>query len=228
MDQLTAVYYTDKSIAVYGNTKPWKEYLLALRGKYNGSLNINGVRQPGWIFSKNAELELMNFMAQVNSGELVPPNPSPPTSRTIPALNQVSIPSILTKRPLPTAKTSPNLPTFGNTLTPTYSLPTFNPLPTFAQSPLPTSKGPKVGPVTGDNTERVQTFTLAVPMPQIGTILVTNQKMYKILGYDKLVMQIEEYPTATSDELGFFTGSGWVNAEGLPLHYAEPPSSSDS
>ena len=44
--------YSEKAIAVYGDTKPIKDKLLSLGGKFNMNLTISGVKQPGWIFSK--------------------------------------------------------------------------------------------------------------------------------------------------------------------------------
>ena len=55
---LTIEDYTDKSIAVQGNTRKYKEDLKKLGGKYNGSLK-NG---PGWIFPKTLEKELRTFV----------------------------------------------------------------------------------------------------------------------------------------------------------------------
>jgi hypothetical protein len=65
---MEAVYYTDKSIAVYGDTKPWAHNLKTLGGKFNGNLK-NG---PGWIFSRNKEEDIMNFIVQANGGLLQP------------------------------------------------------------------------------------------------------------------------------------------------------------
>ena len=44
--------YSEKAIAVYGDTKPIKDKLLSLGGKFNMNLTISGVKRPGWIFSK--------------------------------------------------------------------------------------------------------------------------------------------------------------------------------
>ena len=61
---MQAEYYTDKSIAVFGDTKPWATNLRAMGGKFNG--NLRG--RPGWIFQKAKEGELMQFIAQANQG----------------------------------------------------------------------------------------------------------------------------------------------------------------
>ena len=65
---MQAEYYTDKSIAVFGETKPWAANLRALGGKFNG--NLKG--RPGWIFQRAKETELMNFIAQATQGLIQP------------------------------------------------------------------------------------------------------------------------------------------------------------
>jgi hypothetical protein len=45
---LTIVDYSEKAIAVIGNTKPVKEKLKSLGGRWNAHLKCG----PGWIFSK--------------------------------------------------------------------------------------------------------------------------------------------------------------------------------
>jgi DNA topoisomerase I len=44
--------YSDKAVAVIGNTKPIMDKLKELGGRYNRFLKINGETKPGWIFSK--------------------------------------------------------------------------------------------------------------------------------------------------------------------------------
>ena len=50
--------YTERSVVVRGDTRKYKEDLKILGGKYNSRLK-NG---PGWIFSKNVETDLKNFI----------------------------------------------------------------------------------------------------------------------------------------------------------------------
>jgi len=71
---MEAVYYTDKSIAVFGETKPFATQLKAFGGKFNPNLK-NG---PGWIFSKTKEPELMEFINQVNQDLIQPVQESQP------------------------------------------------------------------------------------------------------------------------------------------------------
>lgn len=64
--------YTEKSIAVFGDTKPWAANLKALGGKFNG--NLRG--QPGWIFQKTKQAEVAQFVAQANA-RMIQPNVGP-------------------------------------------------------------------------------------------------------------------------------------------------------
>src|SRR5437868_552335 len=65
---MEAQFYSDKSIAVFGDTRPWANNLKEMGGKYNS--NLRG--QPGWIFSRNKEAEIMQFIANANAGYIQP------------------------------------------------------------------------------------------------------------------------------------------------------------
>lgn len=62
MTELVCSEYSEKSIVVHGDTRLYKEELKKLGGKYNANLR-NG---PGWIFSKNAQDKVEEF---INSKE---------------------------------------------------------------------------------------------------------------------------------------------------------------
>jgi hypothetical protein len=49
--ELFLVDYSDKAVAVFGNTKEVKEQLKEIGGKFNKNLIFNEVKQAGWIFS---------------------------------------------------------------------------------------------------------------------------------------------------------------------------------
>ena len=49
---LEIVDYSEKAIAVFGNTKAIKDELKKLGGKFNPALKYNGEKRAGWIFSK--------------------------------------------------------------------------------------------------------------------------------------------------------------------------------
>lgn len=52
------VDYSDKSIAIYGDTKPIKDDLKSLGGRFNPKLKDG----PGWIFPKSKESEVANLL----------------------------------------------------------------------------------------------------------------------------------------------------------------------
>jgi hypothetical protein len=56
------VAYSEKAIAVFGDTKPIKDQLMALGGRFNKYLSHDGQKQAGWIFSKSKEQEIRNFI----------------------------------------------------------------------------------------------------------------------------------------------------------------------
>jgi hypothetical protein len=46
------VDYSEKAIAVFGDTKPIKDHLKQLGGRFNPFLNFNNSKTAGWVFSK--------------------------------------------------------------------------------------------------------------------------------------------------------------------------------
>lgn len=52
IEGIEVVDYSEKAIAVFGETKAIKEQLKELGGRFNHSLNYNGEKRAGWIFSK--------------------------------------------------------------------------------------------------------------------------------------------------------------------------------
>ncbi len=63
VEGLEIVDYSEKAIAVFGGTKTIKEQLKELGGRFNPSLNYNGEKRAGWIFSKKKADEVRNLMA---------------------------------------------------------------------------------------------------------------------------------------------------------------------
>lgn len=63
VEGLEIVDYSEKAIAVFGDTKAIKEQLKELGGRFNPSLNYNGEKRAGWIFSKKKADEVRNLMA---------------------------------------------------------------------------------------------------------------------------------------------------------------------
>ena len=60
------VDYSEKALAVFGDTRPIKDQLLALGGRFNPKLSHNGGKEAGWIFSKSKENELQNLLTIKN------------------------------------------------------------------------------------------------------------------------------------------------------------------
>ena len=63
VEGLEMVDYSEKAIAVFGDTKAIKEQLKELGGRFNPSLNYNGEKRAGWIFSKKKADAVRNLMA---------------------------------------------------------------------------------------------------------------------------------------------------------------------
>ena len=62
VEGLKIVDYSDKAIAVFGDTKAIKEQLKELGGRFNPSLNYNGEKRAGWIFSKRKADEVRELL----------------------------------------------------------------------------------------------------------------------------------------------------------------------
>ena len=56
------VDYSEKSVAVFGDTKAIKEQLAALGGRFNKYLTQNGQKCAGWVFPKSKEPELKQLI----------------------------------------------------------------------------------------------------------------------------------------------------------------------
>lgn len=71
---MEVVDYSEKAIAVFGDTKAIKDQLKGLGGRFNPSLNYNGEKRAGWIFSKKKADEVRNLMVseKVESVEELP------------------------------------------------------------------------------------------------------------------------------------------------------------
>jgi hypothetical protein len=57
------VDYSEKALAVFGDTKPIKDRLKKLGGRFNPNLNHEGEKKAGWIFAKNREQAVRNLLA---------------------------------------------------------------------------------------------------------------------------------------------------------------------
>ena len=59
---LVLVDYSPKALALFGDTRPMKEKLKAIGGRFNPKLTHEGSKKAGWIFSKSKEQELRNLL----------------------------------------------------------------------------------------------------------------------------------------------------------------------
>lgn len=63
VEGLEIVDYSEKAIAVFGDTKAIKDQLKELGGRFNPSLNYNGKKRAGWIFSKKQADKVKELIA---------------------------------------------------------------------------------------------------------------------------------------------------------------------
>ena len=75
---LEIVDYSEKAIAVFGDTKAIKEELKKLRGKFNPYLNHNGEKRSGWIFSKKQADKVRALLAPASDPSESVTLPEPP------------------------------------------------------------------------------------------------------------------------------------------------------
>ena len=82
---INIVNYSEKSIAVLGETKPLKEHLSAIGGKWNPSLTHNGEKVAGWIFVISKRDEVKKVLTSYSQGTLgdAPVKKEYPTKREI-------------------------------------------------------------------------------------------------------------------------------------------------
>lgn len=67
VEGLEIVDYSEKAIVVFGDTKAIKEQLKELGGRFNPSLNYNGEKRAGWIFSKKKADKVRELLAPAKS-----------------------------------------------------------------------------------------------------------------------------------------------------------------
>lgn len=63
VEGIEVVDYSEKAVAVFGDTKAIKEQLKKLSGRFNPSLNYNGEKRAGWIFSKKQADKVKELIA---------------------------------------------------------------------------------------------------------------------------------------------------------------------
>ena len=60
------VEYSDRSLAVFGGTKPIKEELKAMGGRFNKYLKHDGVTKAGWIFPLKDRADVEELIGKLN------------------------------------------------------------------------------------------------------------------------------------------------------------------
>lgn len=62
LNDVKMIDYSEKAVAVVGNTYEIKDELKALGGKFNRFLTVDGAKVPGWIFSKGKADEVADIL----------------------------------------------------------------------------------------------------------------------------------------------------------------------
>lgn len=75
------IEYSERSVAVFGQTQPYKSHFMDIGGKFNPALTKQGQKQPGWIFSKKQQAAVTDLVNKICKGQ-VSPSPSQPSSST--------------------------------------------------------------------------------------------------------------------------------------------------
>lgn len=64
------VDYSDKAIAIFGDTQSYKNMIAEKGGKFNMSLTYEGTKRPGWIFPKKLKPTIEEFVNDINTGKI--------------------------------------------------------------------------------------------------------------------------------------------------------------
>jgi hypothetical protein len=62
--------YTERAIAVFGNTKPYISDITNIGGKFNQNLKYNGSTSPGWIFPRTKYQTVKQLVDNINDGKV--------------------------------------------------------------------------------------------------------------------------------------------------------------
>jgi 4-hydroxy-3-methylbut-2-enyl diphosphate reductase IspH len=62
------VQYSEKAIAVFGDTKPYINELKELGGKFNPALTRDNEKCPGWIYPKKTQDAVQELVTRINAG----------------------------------------------------------------------------------------------------------------------------------------------------------------
>lgn len=101
------VEYSDKSFAVYGDTKPYKDELKELGGRYNANLRDG----PGWIFSNTKLSAVEEFFDAVKEPS---PKSSPKVNTNAPKTYSKPAPKTYTRPVVKPRATVPKITPMNN------------------------------------------------------------------------------------------------------------------
>lgn len=69
VEDIEIVDYSEKAIAVFGDTKTIKDELKSIGGKFNPRLNYNGGKRAGWVFPKSNRKALVSLLKGIDMDE---------------------------------------------------------------------------------------------------------------------------------------------------------------
>ncbi len=80
MSKLEIVDYSERAIAVFGDTKLYRESLTELKGKFNPFLKRGNDKTPGWIFPKTQKGAVESLLIGIRNGSVKATDPSSSSS----------------------------------------------------------------------------------------------------------------------------------------------------
>ena len=81
MSRVEIKEYSEKAIAVFGDTKPFSNELKDIGGKFNPSLTYTeNDKRPGWIYSKKMADKVRELIEKINAGVVKPTDKSTSSS----------------------------------------------------------------------------------------------------------------------------------------------------
>ena len=69
-NNIELINYSEKAIAVFGDTKDYRESLASAGGMFNPSLKYKDGRSPGWVFSKSKKAAIEALLQNIFSGKV--------------------------------------------------------------------------------------------------------------------------------------------------------------
>lgn len=82
VEGVEVVGYSEKALAIFGNTRPLADELKAIGAKYNRALTYNGERRAGWIISRRKADELAEILGAPSDSHTPSDGSQPDTEET--------------------------------------------------------------------------------------------------------------------------------------------------